>query len=251
MAAGLLSSVLGIGGGIVMIPVLTLLFNLPQKEAIATSLLTIFFITGLNVFRFQAKKAINWKLILTVVLFSATFSMIAAYLAIRIPEKWLLAFFVAFIVYLSVKTFRLGTLNETGTFPKNKYLLPGIIGSLSGFIAGFAGVGGGAITTPLLLSYRLSTNERVVPDSNAIMMITSAFGCLLFAFPETDFIDDSWRMGYIHVNMALALFLGAVPFALTGSHFQHLFPLIWRKTLLAAFLILIGIRMAGKLFILL
>ncbi len=67
---GILSTVFGVGGGIVMVPVLTLILPYSHIEAVATSLATIFLVTSLNTFHFQKAGLIVWKIVPWIVITS-------------------------------------------------------------------------------------------------------------------------------------------------------------------------------------
>lgn len=245
--AGMMSSLLGIGGGIVIVPTLSFIFSFSHKEAIATSLLTITFIAAANVLRFQKARLINWNIVFLVAVFSSLSSMLAAYLATLIHERWLILFFVGFLFYLSWRTFRVHQSRLVPAFSKKNYFTGSKIGMISGFISGFAGVGGGAITTPMLLTHKLSDNRHVVPNSNGIMMFTAAFGALLFAVAGPGNNTGLLQAGFVHLDAAMVIFLGALPVALTGAAYQHRIPLRWRKTILGTFLVVIGFRLLLEL----
>ncbi|MDB2426235.1 TSUP family transporter, partial [bacterium] len=68
---GLLSSLIGIGGGIVIVPMLPIVFAMPQKEAIATSLLTICLITLFNTINYYFKNLLNVKVVLKLIIISS------------------------------------------------------------------------------------------------------------------------------------------------------------------------------------
>ncbi len=245
---GLISSMLGLGGGILIVPLLTIVFHLPHNQAIATSLMTIAFITALNTFRFWQKKMINFRMVLTIVVFSAFSSMLGGYLATALDERLLLAIFILFVLYVLAQTLFLQTRETDSRKRAPSYWFWGAtIGISSGLISGTTGVGGGAIITPLLFKSRVEKQERVVPITNAVMLINAVFALIPLAWDTAE--KSSWLMvGLIHVDLALLVFLGAIPASLWGTHFQDKLPLKVKKILISLILLVILIRMGLKFF---
>lgn len=246
--AGLMSSTLGIGGGIIIVPALSIVFGFSQQEAIATSLATIFLITAINVIRFQKQGIILWRIALPIALFSLISSFLAGMSAVHLPEKTLVLIFLIFIIFLIYKTLILKNNVPREQKPKQKIRYASLrIGALSGFISGITGIGGGAIITPLVLTNRLCDNRRVVPCSNSIMLFTTFFGALAFIINQP--ADPAARqIGFIHLDGALILFLSALPAIYFGTRYQHKMPLNVRKYFLSAFLILIALSLTIKIF---
>lgn len=242
---GLMSSTLGLGGGIIIVPALTLYFGFYQQEAIATSLMTIVLVTILNVTRFQIQNQIEWKVVLSIALFSSVASATAGIIAVFLPEKILMVIFVLFIFSLAYKTFNIRSVINPGRPTGPKFGTSAKIGVISGTISGVTGIGGGGITTPLILTNNLADNTKVVPISNAIMLFTTSFGTLAFAFMHHE-QASAWQLGFVHIDTALLIFAGAFPAAYLGSYFQHRLSLKLRKSLLGGMLIIIGLRLLIK-----
>jgi len=244
---GLISSILGLGGGIVIVPALTVYFALSQHEAIATSLFTIVFVTLINTWRFHRQQLVDWKTVMQIVIYSSAASFLSGILASLIQEDILLSIFILFLVYMSVSTFRLKHRHQKST-AENCLKWPDAlkIGGISGIIAGVTGIGGGGITTPMLLSSGCMSSERVVPNSNAIMIFTTSFSSIAFMItPNT--AGKVAQIGYVHADLAFLIFISAMPAALAGTHLQKFVPITWRKNLLASFLLIICIRLLIKL----
>lgn len=243
---GLMSSNLGIGGGIIMVPALSIYFNFNHQEAIATSLLTIVFVNLINIISFQLQKLINWRTVFLIATFSSITSFLAARTTTYISEVILIIIFIVFVFFMAYKTFVLVniTIKEESSSSK---VLPSIgIGSVSGLISGFTGVGGGAVTTPMMLVTGIARNEQAAPISNGIMIFTASFAAFAFAIMPVE-NPTGWQIGYIHIDTALLLFASAIPSAYLGTKFQKYLSLKIRKNLLGFLLLLIGVRFTIKL----
>ncbi|RLD15256.1 hypothetical protein DRI50_04300 [candidate division KSB1 bacterium] len=247
---GLLSSVLGLGGGIVMVPLLTIVFKMPQTQAVATSLMTIAFITLLNTYRFQKNKMINWRMVFVIVVFSAVSSFCGGYLSTVLNERVLLFFFILFVFYVFLQTLFLK--HNVSQLPagqqRSPWLWGALIGFFSGIISGTTGVGGGSIITPLLFKSRVEIQARVVPITNAVMLMNALFALIPLALqPAAN--SKLFTVGLIHIDRALLIFAGAVPASIWGTHYQGRIPLKVKKIFIAIILLIILIRMAYKFFI--
>ena len=239
LAVGLLSTIFGLGGGIIMVPVLTAIADLSQVEAMATSLGTIFLVSIWNSWRYSRKGLIDWKVVYWVASGSGLCAALAAHSAPLLPEKVLVGLMLIVLMGLTWKTFSLDHLNEKkSAAPSHKTALG--IGSLSGLVAGFTGIGGGGVTTPLMLIAGLVKNRSAAPTSNAIMIFTAGAGALAYAFNGS----FNWpRLGLIQADYSLLLGSGAIISSFVGIKINHLIKLKLRKTVLGFILLFIAIRL--------
>ncbi len=244
---GLLSTVFGVGGGIVMVPVLTLILPYTHIEAVATSLATIFLVASLNTFHFQKVGLIVWKIVPWIVLTSSLFSFLAARVAVLLPEKILIIIFICVLFWVAIQTFLINSKSEIKSHNSTGKIVPLSIGSLIGTISGMTGVGGGAITTPIMLISGLVKNLQATPTSNAIMIFTTLFGSISFALTHTT-STAGLTLGLIHLDTALVLFCGSALFSKYGVRINQKLSLFWRKTVLGVLLLLICLHLIEMLF---
>ncbi len=239
LTVGLLSTIFGLGGGIIMVPVLTAIANLSQVEAMATSLATIVLVSTWNSWRYHRQGLIDWKIVLWVAIGSGICAALAARSAPLLPEKTLVGIMLAVLFALAWKTFNLDHLKEKKSPPSGHKAALGI-GSLSGLVAGFTGIGGGGVTTPLMLVAGLVKNRSAAPTSNAIMIFTAGAGALTYALHG----DFSWpRFGLIQAQYSMLLGIGAIISSFAGMKINHLINLKLRKTVLGFILLFIAIRL--------
>ncbi len=241
LAVGLLSTVVGMGGGIVMVPALTALAGLAQIEAMATSLATIALISSWNTWRYHRQGLVRWQVVIWVALGSGVCASSAGVIAPNLPERVLVGLLILVLLALAWKTFRIGSISAKETGSRNKSHKTALaIGSLGGLIAGFTGIGGGGITTSLMLVTGITKNKTTVPTSNAIMVFTTSAGALTYALHG----DCSWpQLGLIHADYALLLATGAVCSSFIGIRINKIIPLKIRKTILGSILLLITLRL--------
>ncbi len=246
LLVGLMSSILGLGGGIVMVPALVLLLAFSQQAAVGTSLLAISFVSTFNVVRFQLKKLLDWKTALKIGLTGGILSFLSGSIASCLSQQVLLVFFILVLIYLIFKTLRAqDTVKQsiTTTTSESSVLKAG---ALAGIISGLTGVGGGSILTPILLAKQDIKKKMVVPLSNAFMMITAIGASIGYAM-HGPISWQAWEVGALHVDTALLIFSGAMPASAFGTYFQSKVSLKARKIALLFFLILILIKMLLRL----
>lgn len=157
LGGGVLSGLFGIGGGIVLIPLLGLLLRLPQHQAQGVTLAALLLPNGLPavlLFRRQGL-AISWPLVglLTAGFLPAVWA--GARLAVAIPDGPLRTGFGVVLVLLAISTWfqRPPRERQPGpTPPFRRMLLPGLAaGILGGLASGLLGIGGGLVIIPALV----------------------------------------------------------------------------------------------------
>jgi uncharacterized protein len=163
ICTGLLAGLFGLGGGILIVPVLNL-WGFPVVTAAATSLIGVFLTALSGTIRYSWTNQLNWQNAWQIALFGVSTVQIGAWLARHLPDSWLA---ISFSLLLLGAIYLMGlrkTLIDTESFAS---LLdsdsPGIlgknqtrsrwefakIGGLGGAIAGLFGIGGGIVMVPL------------------------------------------------------------------------------------------------------
>jgi uncharacterized membrane protein YfcA len=247
IAVGFVSTIFGIGGGILMVPLISLLLPLTHLEAIATSLAAIVLVASFNTFNFYHKEVIVWKIVPWIAIASSLFAFLSATVSTFLPEKILISFFILFLLNVAIRTLFIKDKPVYQEEKEKHNLLPWGIGTLSGIISGFTGIGGGGITTPLMLITGLVRNVQAAPTSNAIMIFTNFFASLSFATAKVT-IANKLVLGYIHIDIAILFFLGSAISSRFGVNLNQKISLTFRKTVLAFLLLFICIRFIFMLF---
>jgi uncharacterized membrane protein YfcA len=237
-----LSTLFGLGGGIIMVPVLGWITTLSHLEIIATSLTTIVLVAAYNTVNYHFRKLINWRIVPWIAAPSALFAFFSARLSAHLNERLLILIFLLFLIFTAVRTLMVSeSAKEFQPGKTKKRIVPFGIGMISGMIASATGIGGGGVTTPLMLVTGLVGNTQAAPTSNAIMIFTSLAGSAGYAF--TSFKSEApFSVGYIHPELSLMLFLGSLIFAGFGYRLNKRISLFWRKTILSIILAILCVR---------
>jgi uncharacterized membrane protein YfcA len=157
VAAGVLSGAFGIGGGIVLVPLLALLLGLPQHEAQGVTLAILLLPVGLAaVLAYHRMGAVRWRLVGPLVAGFLAGVATGALAANALPERPLRFVFVAFLLATAARTawsIRPGAVRraEDGAPPPRAWVHATWIGAVGGVASGLLGIGGAVVMIPLLV----------------------------------------------------------------------------------------------------
>jgi uncharacterized membrane protein YfcA len=101
-AAGLFGSLLGLGGGILIVPILTLGFDLPLREAVGVSLVSVIVTSGAAAGVYLERGVANLRLGMVLELFTAIGALIGGLIAFLLDERVLAGLFAALLLYVAV-----------------------------------------------------------------------------------------------------------------------------------------------------
>ena len=214
LLAGFVAGMFGIGGGIVIVPILIYTFDyihipieIAGVMAIATSVACVAF-TGASSARAHfvqgnIEKSILPKLAIGVAIGGIVGSLIADY----IGGVLILQMFVAFAYFCAYRTYNPQTRVLGDTFPKNtpfSVLSGGIIGTLGNVVGG----GGGILAVPLMTAYKIPIHIAI-GTSAVLGMCLAIPGAINYALLQTpDPVDNT--IGYIHIPSVLCIALGSI-----------------------------------------
>jgi len=178
--AGYLAGLLGIGGGMILVPFMILVFNhqgfsqtVIVHMAIATGMATILFTTTSAIWAHHKHSSIDWKLVASLSPGMVLGGLVGgSELFEALKTSWLSFFFALFIVYTSIQML----LNKK---PKAGRELPGPIGLFSfgtftGVLASLVGAGGAFITVPFMLWCNVKPHVAMATSSDLGFPIAAA-----------------------------------------------------------------------------
>ena len=221
---GTLSGLLGIGGGLLMVPALTM-FGVPLVQATATSLVGVFLSSVSGSLRNLRMKELNWRVSLVLAAFGIFTAQGGAWLGDRIPDHWLSLSFAGLLlltIYLmnlrqSLKSrhainAELPTESKLASNPI-RYAPTAGIGLLVGLLSGLFGVGGGLVMVPLQM---LLLNE---PIKSAVRTSLGA----IVAIAVSALAQHAWNGNVLWIP-GLCLGLGGIVGAQIGTRLLPRFP---------------------------
>lgn len=249
--AGFLSGLLGIGGGVIFVPLQVLLFSMlgmpkdiQMKLAVGTSLAAIM-ISTLSAAMAQAqKKSIWWELISKMLTGLILGGLTGAFLARMMPPKLLEIFFGAFLILLGVYFFFLNAFQENEPHKLPNFIIVNPIAISLGTLSSMLGIGGGTIAVPILVYLKVPI-RKAIGSAVVISCILSTVGSIAFLFPTMKNSASIYpnSIGYLFLPSFIPMALGAALFAPIGVKVSHQLPRELLKKIFAFILTLIGIIM--------
>lgn len=209
---GVSAALLGLGGNILIVPILPMISDLQLPSVIATGIFTVFIVTLINVFNFYRQNLIDISLILLLFIPTSVASYTSSHFAHLVPESILKILFLLVMAIMLVRLFLTSKAKnqEARKFPKLVLL---ISGAFSGILAGLTGVGTGIILAPLLLSMSVTDERKVSPTINFLIMVScffSSLNCLSFenlSFPQSGLVRLDYAL-YIAIPASITAIVG-------------------------------------------
>jgi hypothetical protein len=247
--AGFLAGLLGIGGGLVVVPGLIFLFthyHFPEDHvvhiALGSSLASIVFTSLSSLKAHDARGAVDWKLfrILTPGIAAGTF--FGTLIAARLNTLILKITFILFLVYVATGLIRGRKVSSFQNPPGTKGLIAagGAIGSVSSLV----GIGGGTLSVPLLL--RMSLDLRTSIGTSAALglpiAVSGTSGYLLNGLFAGGLPDHS--IGYLYLPAIMGVASASVLTAPLGALVSHRLPVDGLRILFAFLLYFVAGKMA-------
>lgn len=188
--AGTLGLMFGLGGGIILVPVLTIIYGLTATEAAAVSLVGILAASAGGSAKLIRKRASNIKLGLLLEIPTALGAILGAFIAIYIDETWLLVLFGMIMIYSGFRMIKgNGNSGTDGRSDKEDaiedYDIENVpsgmaVCGFAGAIASMTGVGGGMIKVPLMNVHMGVPMKAATATSNYMIGITAFSGAIVY-----------------------------------------------------------------------
>jgi Predicted permeases len=239
---GFAAGLLGIGGGMILVPFMIMLFpmiGIPEAHmvhtAIATSMATILFTSMSSMRAHHRKGAIRWDIVAVLapgIIVGGLLSGGAVFSFI--DPAWLALVFACFVAYSATKMMW-GKPPVAGRGMPSK-AVTALVGGAIGFVSGLVGAGGGFLSVPFMV-------RSNIPMHNAVAT-SAALGFFIALANSTGYIASglavdtgiSGMVGYIHIPTLLAIVVVSMLTAPVGARVAHLLPV---KTLKRVFALLL------------
>jgi uncharacterized membrane protein YfcA len=250
--AGFLAGLLGIGGGVVQVPLLVFLFSAqgiaPEQVlhlALGTAMASIVFTAASSVRAHQRHRAVDWSIVKRMAVGVAAGVALAAFIAGRAPTRALAIFFTAFVYCAAAQLF-------FNLRPNAQRALPGtlgmfIAGALVGGISSLVAAGGGLLSVPFLTWCNVRVHHAIGT--------AAAVGFPLALAGSIGYIANGWgeaglpsgSLGYIYLPALFWIVLASMPAAPIGARLAHRTPTGKLRKIFALLLFLTATRMLWQL----
>ena len=246
--AGLLAGLLGVGGGLVIVPVLTVLFlsadmpaSIIMHLALGTSLATIAITSVSSAWAHHRYGAVLWPVFLRLSPGIVIGAGLGAAVADQLPSAVLQKVFGVFELLVAAQM----ALNLK---PAAHRQLPGklitsVAGTVIGSVSAIVGIGGGTLTVPFL--HWCNVNMRKAVATSAAcgfpIAVAGALGYIVAGWNNAALPDGS--SGYVYGPAFAAISVASLLFAPLGAKLAHTIPVALLKRIFSVVLLVLGIRM--------
>jgi uncharacterized membrane protein YfcA len=254
LCAGFLAGLFGIGGGMLMVPFLTLILShrgvessMAVKMAIATSMATIMFTSLSSVRAHHQRGAVRWPLVRGMAPGIVVGGLLAGAGAFALLKGQALALVFGLFVTFSA------TQMLTGKKPAAHRQMPGLAGQAAagsgiGFLSGLVGAGGGFVSVPFMTWCN-------VPIHNAVAT-SAALGVPVALASTAGYVVGGWGLpaalpgafGYLYLPALVVIAIASVLMAPLGARAAHAMNVAQLKRAFAALLYCLAVYMLYKAF---
>lgn len=232
--AGILGGLIGIGGGMVMIPLMVAFLGMGQHQAHGTSLFAVVFTGLVGALTYAMHGSVNHFAAAVLAITGGVMAAVGARYTQRLSERMLRRVFGFFLIAMSVLMLLKPYLPVVASLPVTggagvTVLL--ISGTVVGFLAGLMGVGGGGIMIPVLVLI-MGMNQYTAQGTSLAAMVPPA-------------VIGSWthrRLGNVRKDVLLFLIAGVLVGTWLGGAMAHLVPERELRILFSLVILWVGFR---------
>ncbi|MDV9033996.1 sulfite exporter TauE/SafE family protein [Pseudomonas sp. RAC1] len=235
---GTVGGLFGIGGGLIAIPALGVLFGLDQQLAQGTALVMVVPNVLLALWRYHQRNRIELRHAVPLALCSFVFAWLGSIWAVGLDAHAMRLGFVAFLVALAVWNVARMFMKVAPPSSQLRYPWPwlGVLGCFAGSMGGLFGVGGAVVATPVLTS--VFGASQVVAQGLSLALAAPSTLVTLVTYGVHGSVD--WRMG-------AGLAIGGLLSISWGVRLAHALPEKVLRTLFCVFLILCAVMLGLEL----
>lgn len=252
LCTGFLAGLLGIGGGMVMVPFITAILttrgvlpDLAVKMAIATSMATIIFTSIASVRAQHQRGAVRWDIVRHMapgIVLGAALASLGVFVLLK--GSWLALLFALFISFSATQMLRGGKPQATRTLPGTAGQIGA--GTVVGFLSGLVGAGGGFVSVPFMTWCNVPIHYAVATSSALGLPIALAnvLGYLVAGHGVPGRPVGS--LGYVFTPALMVIATASVLMAPLGVKAAHALPVASLKKVFASILYALAAYMLYK-----
>ncbi len=248
LIVGFFAGLLGIGGGGMMVPLLTMIFiaqGFDQAQlvhmALGTSMAAIVTTSMASAYSHHQHGAVRWdvwkQMALGLLLGTLTLSFFTAYFS----RTFLAVFFSIFMTYVAIQMWLNIKPKPHRTLPHTTGLMAAgfIIGGISALVA----IGGGTMSVPFLTWCNVKVQHAIATSAalGAPIAVAGAIGYAMSGWHEPDL--PAYSVGYVYMPAVLLISVASVLTAPLGAKLSHSLPVHLLKKILAVILLLLAMKM--------
>ncbi len=266
--AGLFGALLGVGGGIFLVPAMVLALHLPMKIAVAASVVSVIATSNAGGSSYVDQRITNLRLGMFLEVFTTVGALSGSALALYLHDWVMQLIFAVMLGYMAYAAFSTRNLDDqriaSGGFAKAKadrfarwlklrgdyyddaakkevqYVVNGVplgaaIAYLAGIASGLLGVGGGVLKVSAMNRYMNVPMKAAVGTSKLMIGVTAAVSSILF-----------FLAGLIHFTIVGPVAVGTTAGATAGTFVMNRLHSAWLKSLFSILMLYLAYEMLAK-----
>lgn len=245
LIAGTLGSAAGLGGALVILPILEMGFHYEIPIAMGTALLAVAFTSVSSLYAHNKMGSVNWKMGIPLGI-SGIIGVLAGSVIFKVYLEphvrvvifflgiwfWLMSFRMGKQIYLAKKEIKNGKISDENNDKKKiSFLAVIVLGVVTGLMAGILGIGGGAIMTAVMTALMGIAPRIAVGTSFAAMLPLSLTGGLFKVY-----------QGYVNLKSGLLLGFGTMVGAQLGAYLLKIMSPLTVKAIFTVIFTLLGAK---------
>ena len=248
---GFLAGLLGIGGGLVIVPILSMILlhfdTIPAEQvvivAIATSLASILFTSTSSAISHHKNGNVPWNLTPWIMVGVASGALISGFIAAMLPEQTVRVIFAGSVFLIAIKMF-LSSKSDTKKERKlpNKGVLA-LFTTITGSLSAMIGSGGGALLVPLLTFFSVDM-KKAIGCASACGIVIALFGSIGYVGSgiNTLALSDGFT-GYVYLPALFGIVCTSWFTAPLGASATHHLPVTTIKKIFSGLLVIMALNM--------
>jgi hypothetical protein len=246
--AGLLAGLLGVGGGLVIVPVLAWVFvdagfstSVIMHLALGTSLATIVVTSISSAYSHHKYNAVLWPLAVKLAPGIVIGAWLGATVADQLPSTILQKVFGVFEILVAVQMALNVQAAAHRTLPGK--IMTSVAGTVIGGVSAIVGIGGGTLTVPFLHWCNVNMRNAVATSAACGFPIAVAgvLGYIVAGWSNT--MLPAGSSGYVYWPAFAAISITSLMFAPLGAKLAHTIPVPLLKRIFSVVLLVLGIKM--------
>jgi len=248
LGVGFLAGMLGLGGGVVLVPLMVFLFSAQQfpmdrvlQLALGTSLTSIIFTSISGLREHHKRGAVRWDIVRDAAPGLVIGTLLGALVAEKLPARYLAIVFVLFVSYSAVQLILDVKPRPSRTLPKRPGMWIGA-GAI-GLISSLAGAGGGIVTIPLMIMCNVPIRSAI-GTSSALLLPIALAGAVGYIW--TGLGKDhlpALSLGYVYLPALVGIVVGTFVTVPWGARAAHAMPVSRLKKIFAVIVLILATKM--------
>jgi uncharacterized membrane protein YfcA len=251
--AGVLAGLLGIGGGLVIVPMLVFCFTwqgVSQESimhiALGTSMASIIFTAVSSFMAHHRRGAVRWVVVRRIVPGILVGTFLGTIVASSLSTEFLKGFFGLFLYYVAIQMLVDKKPRASRDLPGNAGMFG--VGNVIGVVSSLVGIGGGTLSVPFMMWCNIPVHHAIGTSA--------AIGFPIAIAGTAGYILNGWNVatvpqysiGYIYLPALAGIVAASVLTAPLGVRLAHSLPVSRLKRVFAVLLLVVGTRMLLSLF---